>query len=174
MNVWELPCRGVLRSWNLAVSFWGRGCLCPEQVVTSHGSVGNGSCFTYKKWTSLSGWIEFATSNCTCLQPLPGRAGVMLALRICLIWVLLCRCSGNSKSYTFIKGSRGILFYSPDSNQREILRFLSTVVFAVNRKFALALQRAIYPFFGLKRMFFFLTIKISTLFLTLENKNQNL
>lgn len=50
----------------------------------------------------------------------------MLALRSCLIWVLLCCCSGNSKSYTFIKGSRDILFYSLDSSQREVLRFLST------------------------------------------------
>lgn len=143
MNVWELPCWGVLKSWNLAVSFWGRGSFCPEQDTASHGSVGNGFCFTYKKRTSLSGWIGFAASNGTCLQPLPVRAGVTLALRICLIWVLLCRCSGNSKSYTFIKGSRDILFYSLDLNQREILRFLSTMVFAFHRKFALALQRAI-------------------------------
>lgn len=72
------------------------------------------------------GWTEFAARNCACLKPLPVGAGVMLALRICLIWVLLCCCSGNSKSYTFIKGSRVFLFYSLDSNQREILRFLST------------------------------------------------
>lgn len=135
--------------------------------------LGNGFCFTYKKQTSLSGWIEFATSNCTCLQPPPVRAGVMLALRICFIWVLLCRCSGNSKSYTFIKGSRDVLFYSLDSHQREILRFLSTTVFAVSRKFALALQRA--SLFGLKRMtFLFYHRNQHLFFLTLENKDQNL
>lgn len=149
VNIWELPCWGALSSWNWAVGFWGRVCLGPKQDVVSRGSVGNGFCFICKKQTGLLEWIEFAMSNCTCLQPFLVRAGVMLALRICLIWVLLCRYSGNSKSYTFIKGSRHILFCSPDSTQREVLRFLSTTAFAFNRKCALALQRATYPFFGL-------------------------
>lgn len=138
MKARELPSRAVLRSWGWA---FGNG-LSVHQARSSS----SGSSFTDKEQTSSSRWISFATSSSACLQPLPGGAGVVLALRICLIWVLLCRCSGNSKSYTFIKGSRDILFCSLDSSQREILSLLSATVFAVNRKFTLALQRASQPF----------------------------
>lgn len=30
VNVWELPYQDVWKSWNMAVSFWGRGSLCPR------------------------------------------------------------------------------------------------------------------------------------------------
>lgn len=141
---------------------FGEG-VCVHQAGRSPSwHCGGGSSSAGREQTRSSRWIGFARSSYARLQPPPVRAGVMLALRICLIWVLLCRCSGNSKSYTFIKGSRDILFCSLDSSQGEILSLLSATIFAVNRKFTLALQRESQPFFGLKMIFFI--IKISTFF----------